>query len=213
MSYIPNDRERALLDLHFDISTTPGSICDPLYFGMDGRISVAGTVRLKKTSVTTKFPVRFGRVENFSLDSNKWIESLEGCPSRVDGFFDCTNTKITSLVGGPETVGDNFFCHETLIRNLHGAPKEVGGVFSCFHTPILNLLDCPKSGRVLLCPRDIPLLQVCYLDYRTIEAACRDELDWRLTRILKKYLGRGHAGILPLATELIAAGYRNQAQL
>lgn len=67
------------------------------------------------------------------LTIDKKSETLEGCPQRVEGHFDCENCNaLESLKGAPEEVLGHFSCEGCgLLEDLEGAPFYVGEGFSC----------------------------------------------------------------------------------
>jgi hypothetical protein len=69
---------------------------------------------------------------NLDLTATSYkLTSLEGCPSKVGGDFDCSRNKLTSLEGCPQEVGGDFECHWNQLTSLEGGPQKVGGWFDC----------------------------------------------------------------------------------
>lgn len=76
----------------------------------------------------------------------RFIESLEGCPKKVMGDFNCSNSKITTLQGGPRYVGGKFDCSYTNnITTLEGAPDSVGGDFRAHNIFLKFLNGAPRK--------------------------------------------------------------------
>ena len=76
----------------------------------------------------------------------RFIESLEGCPKKVMGDFNCSNSKITTLQGGPRYVGGKFDCSYTNnITTLEGAPDSVGGDFRAHNIFLKSLKGAPRK--------------------------------------------------------------------
>ena len=102
----------------------------------DLTIDVKGSVNLGWWYEEDQLPdyIQFGEVcGNFYVFSCRNLESLKGCPYKVDGSFDCNLcNKLTSLEGAPQKVGRNFDCSGcSKLKSLCGAPKLVGGNFRC----------------------------------------------------------------------------------
>ncbi len=51
--------------------------------------------------------------------SRKELTTLKGCPTRVDGSFDCSSNLLTSLEGCPKYIGGNLSMEENKITSLH----------------------------------------------------------------------------------------------
>ena len=81
------------------------------------------------------FKTELGDYTGFKGDifaAGKGLESLEGSPRIVVGYFYCSSNKLKSLEGGPEYVGTNFYCFDNPnLESLRGAPQYVDGYFNC----------------------------------------------------------------------------------
>jgi len=76
------------------------------------------------------------------------LESLEGSPRIIKGYFDIANNPtLKSLEGGPEEIRGYFDCSETGITSLKGCPKFVNGTFDCSDTNITSLEGMPEKIR------------------------------------------------------------------
>ena len=65
------------------------------------------------------------------------LDSLEGAPKKVYGYFFCEKNNLKNLNSGPDIVRGNFSCSSNKkLESLEGAPEVVNGIFHC--------LDCPK---------------------------------------------------------------------
>jgi len=75
--------------------------------------------------------IRFGEIRgNFECAVNKDLKSLDGCPERVTGDFQCYSSGIETLEGGPLYVGGNYIAYNsTDLVSLKGSPEKVGGDF------------------------------------------------------------------------------------
>ncbi len=85
----------------------------------------------------------YGDLTNQSIKNSinvksKFLTSLEGCPKKVNGNFDCYHNKLTSLEYSPEIVNGLFFCSYNKLKILKGNVKEINGVFNCENNPNLK---------------------------------------------------------------------------
>lgn len=89
------------------------------------------------------------QVVNYDIDGCK-IESLEGSPEEVSGYFAASGTDLTSLKGGPKRVGGYFSCESTRITDLVGGPETVGSSYVARGTRLKSLEGAPKECRILI---------------------------------------------------------------
>jgi hypothetical protein len=157
-----------------------------------GKVSVTGYVDLRSNIKHTKLPLQFGSVGGYFDCSNNSLQILTGAPQRVGGYFSCSKNRLETLTGAPQRVGGNFYCNKNSLETLTGAPMSVGGNFYCDYKSDLGLLRIILSNCT-----DISL-------YDAPDA---------VTRIIRKYLGKGQNGALQCAAELIRAGYKKNAKL
>ena len=74
------------------------------------------------------------------------IDSLEGCPKKVDGRFAVRRGIFKDLKGAPQEVtGDCSISRCPKLKSLEGAPKKVGGDFILKELPLSDLKHAPKS--------------------------------------------------------------------
>lgn len=115
-----------------------------------------------------RLPIRFGYCTgSFALSRISDLETLEGCPTRVEGSFFCERTGIQdlqgaprdvggdflcgyseslmSLVGAPDKVGRNFKCNNCYLESLEGGPSEVGYDYNCSHNALRSLVGAPRE--------------------------------------------------------------------
>lgn len=71
------------------------------------------------------------------------IDSLEGCPKKIDGSFNCEKNEITSLEDGPNEVKGSYNCNGNKITSLKGAPKIVYATFDCGNNKLKTLEYAP----------------------------------------------------------------------
>lgn len=86
-------------------------------------------------------PIQFGLVDgDFYIDSNE-LETLEGCPHTINGYFVALRNKITTLKGAPNYVRDSCFISENNLTSLQFLPKFIGNILDFSHNQINQILD------------------------------------------------------------------------
>ena len=110
----------------------------------DGSISIRGDCYMRARVNALPFSMR--EVSGDFSCRGTVMNSLNGCPNSVGGWFDCSRmSNLTSLQGAPRRVGGNFLCSNSPLKSLRWSPKIVGGHFTCEHTDIKNLVGCPVT--------------------------------------------------------------------
>jgi hypothetical protein len=178
-----------------------------------GKVSVTGCVELKEDIKHTRLPVQFAVVGGHFFCYNNSLKTLAGAPQRVGGYFSCSKNRLETLTGAPQRVGGNFYCNKNSLETLTGAPMSVGGNFYCIINPLETLTGAPRSvGGSFWCSYkpDLGLLRIILSNCTDI--SLYDAPD-AVTRIIRKYLGKGQNGALQCAAELIRAGYKENAKL
>ena len=125
---------------------------EDIIFENCGEISLYDINNFKKISDYGKFGEG---IIDFNCFHCSNLQSLEGCPEKVGGYFSCSFcNNLQSLEGCPEKVGGNFYCYgcnnlqslngspETVndfncsncdkLQSLEGSPEKVGGNFNCY---------------------------------------------------------------------------------
>ena len=99
----------------------------------EGLVDVEGNFRCltKIKEMSNLGGIKFGTISGDFTIRGMGFTSLEGCPQKVGGTFDCSHNKLTSLIGSPQKVKGNFICINNQIERLDGCPQEVGGTFDC----------------------------------------------------------------------------------
>ena len=125
------------------------SICDKYNIenytiNQDGSIDVDGDVYIGYRKLTTKLPLKFGRVSGDFNCQNNQLTTLEGCPNSVGGYFDCQDNQLTTLEGCPESVGDSFLCQYNNLTSLKGCPSNIEGSFVCHDNELTTLEGGPR---------------------------------------------------------------------
>ena len=111
----------------------------------DGTVDVEGDVNICDKNLY-KIPLKFGIVKgNFSCRNNK-LTSLEGCPNRIIGNFNCgVNKQLKNLEGCPSYIDGDFFCVDNdNIYNFDGFPRHAKAVILT-DTPIQWIFDIFKN--------------------------------------------------------------------
>jgi hypothetical protein len=177
-----------------------------------GAVTCSGDVKL--LTLTPSLLINWDGVNgNFSCGL-AGLTSLKGAPHTVGGNFSCIENKLTSLEHAPSIVYGGFDCSSNQLTSLQGSPCTTGSIYNCSLNPLTSLQGLPNKmigkGMMLLPWNDtLPLLRVLLvkgIHWLNIEAKeCRDIMD--------KYLGKGYAGMVPCARELIKAGFKGNARL
>ena len=76
--------------------------------------------------------------------SNEKLDSLSGCPQKINGGFACSYNNLTSLEGSPKIVTGNYDCSNNKLTTLKYCPEEIKGYFSCPNNNLKSLEYCPK---------------------------------------------------------------------
>jgi hypothetical protein len=172
-----------------------------------GIVNVDGSIRLKKSC--EQLPLQFGKVTNIFACARKDLTTLKGSPSHVY-YFDCSHNKLTSLGSGPQYVDGHFECTGNRLTDLAGAPIHVAGSFGVGYNPLTSLNGLPEhvGGSVWVVPTpQLGILRLCAYDRV-------DVMGWnpKLAEIMTKYRGTGKPGAIKCATELIKAGFKDNAR-
>jgi hypothetical protein len=126
--------------------------------------------------------------------SRRFLTSLKGAPTSIDGKFYCMDNKITSLEGAPSSIEGNFYCTKNKLTSLHNIHKHIKHIraFAGFGN---NPITSHVLGLLL-----IDGLKGVYLDNNEV------------TDIICKHL-QGDRDVFACQEELINAGYEDFAQL
>jgi hypothetical protein len=114
---------------------------------VEGDVYLSGLYSYKKLS---NIPLKFGYVNGNLLFNDNQLNSLEGCPKEVGGYFDCSNNELISLEGCPELINGRFDCSYNELTSLDGCPKEVGD-FDCSDNELTSLEGGPKKVKNFDC--------------------------------------------------------------
>lgn len=110
----------------------------------------------------------------------------------VTGSFHCDNMGLTTLEGGPTHVGGSCYCFQNPLRDLNGLAAHVGSILTLSYDPELPLLRVMNLGIWQFYPSNIKATIV--------------------GEILKANEGKGKAGTLKAAIELMQHGYKANAR-
>ena len=100
----------------------------------DGKYVVSSIYKVvvinKNITSLTNGAFVWGAVKSgFSCFNCKSLESLEGAPEKVIGFFDCSKcASLKSLKGAPKKVRDNFICYSCKVKFEEFDVREVSDV-------------------------------------------------------------------------------------
>ena len=169
---------RDLFDGYFTIS---GKIT----INDDGTVDCYGTVQMIRKS--SRFPVRFGTVENGWFDcTGMGLTSLDGAPVTVDGTFDCCDNLLKNLEGGPTEVDLDYVVYNNPLESLKGFPKILRRLFKLDYDPKLPLL------RVLTAKRGVYFLPSFEYPYIA-----------KIQSVLFDFAGQGKAGAMACSLALL----------
>lgn len=114
------------------------------HLNSDGSYDVYGSVILSKKYVRNgKLTVKFGKVTGTFKARGIGLTSLDGCPKKIAGYFDCSFNKLTTLKGAPKEIGGEFNCAYNKLTTLEGGPKKVGGYYNCSENKLTSLKGAP----------------------------------------------------------------------
>ena len=183
------------------------------YFVLDGRYTINDDLSVDTTDSVIvrargrnvfpngKLPVKFGTVM---------------------GDFDVVNTGLTTLAGAPHTVGEAFMCSANKLTTLEHGPQSVGHMYVIGTNPLTTLDGYPTGqGPDMMSMsymHDLPLLRLLssmritlYPDPDRDSTQEQYTVD-QISEILNKYAGRGQAGIIHAARDLIQKEYTENAR-
>ena len=156
---------------------------------------------------------------DINLSSKRLVELPNNLPQTVTGKFWCNRNKLTSLEYCPSYVGGNFYCYNNRLTSLNFCPSEVGGDFYCHRNKLTSLEDIHKQikkiGGDFYCHDNKIKSHILGLMLVEIGGDIVTKLDDRkeVDEILNKWKNQGRKGALGCQRELIAAGYKELAQL
>ena len=177
-----------------------------------GIVSTTGDVQF--TGGQKKLPVRFGEVGGTFKATMRKLTTLVGSPHTVGHQFICWGNQITSLEHAPTKVGAEVYAHDCQLTNLIHAP-ECTELF-VQNNPLKSLEGMPANLKVFGFTFDPHLPMLKSLQAEKISLYAKEGLDNQqaLTcyKILNKYAGRGQAGIIHAARDLIQKEYTENAR-
>lgn len=126
-----------------------------------------------------KLPIKFGKVNgNFNI-SGCFLKTLEGCPTHVEGNFDCSSNKnLESLEGSPKFVGGKYNATSCNIKSLKGISNNISELYSRnnphqhlhdislnlgFNDNLMDLIDFPDFLKGNFSFRDCPVEEILNL--------------------------------------------------
>ena len=203
-----------------------------------GYVTVFGSV-ITKDKKTPFLPVHFQEVRGNLLLEHMGLESLRGCPTKVDGNFSVANNQLKSLAFGPKIVTGHYWAHRNDITKLDGIAQEIYGDLTLFFNELTDLKGCPPTLSSDLEIQSNPLISLegfpqsiagwvtlSYTDslplLRTVSALNinllvprqqgGNDTKTRLQPILNQYAGQGIKSVMKLKKDLINAGFEENAR-
>lgn len=205
----------------------------------NGTVNVLGNVEYN-TSIN-KLRVQFGTViGNFTRSQttpqNPRLNTLAGFPRKVEGgvsvarsqirdlthapnqvagsfyAYHCSN--LTTLHGAPRWVGGNMLAYKCALTSLAGAPLVVKGIFDVSQNPLENYDHMPEgcSSVSVSYNKQAPILRLLVYPEVHFKFDYVREPHHIVNEIMHKYAGKGRAGAIKAAGELIKAGYKENAR-
>lgn len=166
----------------------------------------------------TVFSVRGKLSDHYpiTLNVNEYgLVSLEGCPTIVDGNFNCSTNNLKTLKGGPKRVGMDLDCSDNQLSTFEGFPESIGNYCWATQNNFTSLHNIHKhikqvGGWIDFGNNKITshVLGVLLIDgLRTIIID-----NGKVDRIINKHLS-GDRDVFACQEELIEAGLEDFAQL
>lgn len=164
-----------------------------------GVVDVKGTVALKgpEPQLFSPLPIKFGQIDrnfNCGLFPQLNVINLENFPHTVHGDFRIVAPNMTSLQGAPVHVGGVCVFSSQSLKSLEHLPESYGNL-RLRYTPHLPMLRLVMAHNV----------------YWSFPPGGSDK-GLYATAIVNKYQGKGKAGVIKCAAELIKAGYKENAR-
>lgn len=92
-----------------------------------------------------QLPIEFDFILGDFDISDCGLETLKGCPERVNGDFMCVDNKLKDLTYGPEIVGGVYNVSRCGLKTLKGAPRRVGDDFNACENELQDLIGGPQK--------------------------------------------------------------------
>lgn len=203
-----------------------------------GLVDVAGSVSLRKTH--EQIPVAFGKVTGIFEAVSAGLRTLQNAPQEVSLSFKVGDNLITSLAHAPKIVGSDFEANgNPYLTTLDCAYTQIHGDLDLNDCGLQNMNGCPqvrlgfwlKANPKLKDLKGITPCEYIYIDYdpdlALLPALVINEINLRniskhfpdrpeavseIRNIIKKYEGKGKAGLLNCALELKHAGFGGNAK-
>jgi hypothetical protein len=177
---------------------------------VDGSVELESGVKLPDN----RLPIKFGHVTgSFAFNSYSNLATLVGSPDWVGQTFDCALTHVGSLQGGPQRVDGEMDVRYCELKNFVGGPQQVGRNYWGRRNQITSLEGLPDHIPGELDFELTPGLPIL----RSVAAEKVDAMQGvmainAVNDIMNKYAGKGKAGALKAAAELIKAGFKEHAK-
>jgi hypothetical protein len=89
-------------------------------------------------------PAKVDRSADYLIYANSNLKSLKGCPEET-GDFDASECGLETLEGSPRIVEGYFNVAENKLTNLEGSPEKVTGAYNCSSNEIKDVTGISKS--------------------------------------------------------------------
>jgi len=172
----------------------------------NGVVNSTMKISLRLRTRIQQLSVKFGTIEGAFETAVDTLASFKGFPVNVTGVQDgsvtgymrCGGKKIPSLEGITQKA-DTIIISKTGIKSLHNIHKHI--------------LECRTIFVPNFTSHGLSLLLIKNINRLAITNDYYDHPSYRAIEIIKKYLGKGKAGVLAAQTELEDAGLEDFAQL
>jgi len=90
-------------------------------------LKIDGGLKISRNMLTSLKGLEDSNIGTYVNVSENKLISLEGCPFKINGSFNCRRNKLETLDGGPIEIKGGFDCSENKLTTLYDAPRKVGG--------------------------------------------------------------------------------------
>jgi hypothetical protein len=154
--------------------------------------------------------------------ANNALTTMKNCPLKVESLY-CNDNRLTSLEYIPKIINGNLSVAGNAISTFEHFPTEVHGNFNLTHNKTITSLQgiqkylrhvdsyiefkgCPIKSHILG-------LLLIYIGGDIVIFGNPADKSYIVDTIMNRWKNQGRKGILGAQRELIAAGYKELAQL
>lgn len=173
---------------------------EQVVIGLDYKITVKDCEFALWSVRDRQLPVEFETAGGGFRIAASDITTLQGCPRSVKGTFFVQSHLLDDLTGGPRQVGDEYIIKNGFdLLSLQGLARDIGsGIVEFNLHPRMGVLSLFNSHNITT-----PIMNSITPGFTIAE----------MSRIVRRYISKGIAGMMPCAAELIKAGFRDNAKL